>query len=259
MADFLTRVLLRDGLDNRGGAIISSINCVWENVNGRKVWKNAAYWQGQMIYGQRCRNDQSACPDDDLVSYAVASDIVAHELFHGVTEHTARLEYRGETGALNESYSDIFGIIVSNIDEPDVARWNWKMGEDLSLTGVPLRDLSNPRGFGHPDHMRDFKVVTPPYGKNNDWGGVHHNSGIHNKAAFNLLTAKDQQGDALLDPLTVAKLFYLTLSQDLSRTSTFADSRRGMMKWAMTLFRNDPRRDEKLGAIATAFDDVGIR
>jgi Zn-dependent metalloprotease len=126
------------------------------------------------------------------------------------------------------------------------------MGEEL--TGIPLRDMSAPQNHGQPDHMNNF-VHLP---EDKDHGGVHTNSGIHNKAAFNLLTAKDESGNHLFDAVSVARMFYLALTQDLSRTSGFLDSRRGVLNRAATLFRSDPRRDEKLSTIAKAFDDVGI-
>jgi Zn-dependent metalloprotease len=249
VATFLKTTLLRDGLDNQGSPVVSSINCIYQNLTGGRVWRNAAWFRGQMLYGQRL-------VEDKLISYAVAEDIVAHELFHGVTEHTARLEYRSESGALNESYSDIFGIIISNAHEPNTDPWNWQMGEDLSNTGVPIRDLSAPGKHGQPEHMRDFKIL--PEDREHDFGGVHTNSGIHNKAAFNILTAKDEQGSQLFDVISVARLFYLALTQELSRTSNFGDSRRGVLLRAATLFQNDPERDKKLSAIAKAFEDVGI-
>jgi Zn-dependent metalloprotease len=81
-----------------------------------------------------------------------------------------------------------------------------------------------------------------------------------NKAAFNLMTARDSGGRLLFDPPTVAALFYLTLTQRLSRTSGFSDSRRGITLTAQTLFRNESEevRNAKLVAIAAAFDAVGI-
>lgn len=246
VADFLERVLMRKGIDDEGGPLISSINCV--RRTGAQEWKNAAWISTQMIYGQRLL-------DGKLRSYAVARDIVAHEIFHGVTEHTARLDYFAESGALNESYSDIFGILISNAGNPDVGTWNWQIGEELDVTGLPLRDLSDPEKFKQPAHMKDFKDL--PLTQAGDWGGVHINSGIHNKAAHNLLTAKD--GDQyVLDPTTIAKLFYLTLTEQLSRTSGFSDSRRGVELVARSLFRNDKDRKRKMAAIAKAFEDVGI-
>jgi Zn-dependent metalloprotease len=243
---FLRKVLLRQGIDDQGGKLVSSINCVRQA--GVREWRNAAWYRGQMIYGQRPVGG-------DLRSYAVARDVVAHEIFHGVTEATARLDYLGETGALNESYSDIFGILIANFDRPDVAQWDWQIGEELDGTGLPLRDLSDPARCGQPAHMRDYKEM--PLTAEGDWGGVHTNSGIHNKAAYNLLTAK-RNGAPALDPGTVAKLFYLTLTEQLSRTSGFADSRRGLELVARSLFRLDPDRDARLATIAQAFDDAGI-
>ncbi len=244
VVDFLRKVLLRQGIDDQGGRLVSSINCARQP--GVKEWRNAAWYRGQMLYGQRQVNG-------GLRSYAVARDVVAHEIFHGVTESTARLDYIGESGALNESYSDIFGILIANFGQPDVAQWDWKIGEELDGTGLPLRDLSDPPACGQPGHMRDYRDL----GEDVDHGGVHTNSGIHNKAAFNLLTAT-RNGVPVLDPATVAKLFYLTLTEQLSRTSGFSDSRRGLEIVARSLFRVDPDRTARMETIAQAFDDVGI-
>jgi len=157
------------------------------------------------------------------------------------------------TGAMNESYSDIFGIIISNFDQPDVTKWNWQMGEDLTDSGIPLRDLSDPEAFNQPAHMDDFVETSQ------DFGGVHTNSGIHNKVAFLLLTTPVSGSGMPLDARTVIQLYYLTLTQHLSRTSGFADSRRGMELSARSLFRNDTAKDQKIAAVAAAFEAVGIR
>lgn len=81
VVDFLRDVLERDGLDNHGGAITSSVNCVYENFSGGREWRNAARFRGQMIYGQRMVSGA-------LRSYAASLDVVAHELLHGLTENT---------------------------------------------------------------------------------------------------------------------------------------------------------------------------
>jgi Zn-dependent metalloprotease len=257
VAEYLASELGRDGLDNRGGPFVSSINCTYQNPDpANREWRNAAWVGTQMIYGQRMVNGA-------LRSYALASDVVAHEITHGLTDRTARLEYQREPGALNESYSDIFGIIISNRRQPDIDVWNWELGEDLNVTGIPLRDLSDPPSRGQPDHMRDFRALDPSEEptRENDYGGVHFNSGIHNKAAFNLLTSRDGAGGArLFSPREAAALFYIALTQYLSRTSGFSDSRRGVELAARTLFRDDdpPTQARKLNAVATAFDSVGI-
>ena len=253
VATFLRDILRRNGIDNRGGPLISSINCISTNdsPDGRE-WRNAAWVGTQMVYGQRRVGGQ-------LRSYAVGLDVVAHEIFHGVTDFTARLQYAGESGALNESYSDIFGIIISNyFDKRDLSAWNWEMGEDLEGTGIPIRDLSNPTKYGQPGHMRDY--LNLPITPAGDWGGVHYNSGIHNYAAYNIMKALDEQGAYLFNTESLAALFYLALTQYLSRTSQFSDSRRAIELAARTLFRNDPNpiRNAKLQAIARGFDAVGI-
>ena len=248
VGDFLFNVLRRDGLDGMGQRFVSSVNCTSVREPSATVWRNAAWIsrQAQMVYGQRLVSGE-------LTSYATAKDVVAHEITHGLTDKTAGLVYQSESGALNESYSDIFGILISNQQEPDFDGWNWEMGEDLSPTGIPLRDLRDPARRNQPAHMDDFLVT------GDDNGGVHTNSGIHNKAAFNLITTK-QDGQHVFTFSEVAALFYLALTQFLSRTSGFADSRRAIERAAKTLFRQDPpaTRARKLAAIAAAFDEVGV-
>src|SRR5579859_1650219 len=120
VADYFLTVLQRNGLDNQGGPYISSINCLWSAPGAptAQEWANAIWHGGQMLYGQ-------IRVDGSLRSYSVALDVVGHEITHGLTEQTARLEYQNQTGALNESYSDIFGVLIANYPHPDFAQWNW--------------------------------------------------------------------------------------------------------------------------------------
>jgi Zn-dependent metalloprotease len=252
VAEFLRNVLKRSNIDNAGGPMNSSINCVvLSEQEDTNVWRNA-FWDGtQMVYGQVDFNG-------DLLSICVDLDVVAHEMFHGVTDNSSRLEYKTQSGALNESYSDIFGVIVANFDNPDTSTWNWKLGERLNTRGRPFRDMSNPTSLGQPAHMRDFKVL--PVTRSGDQGGVHTNSGIPNFAAFKILTARDSSGKALITPEEAAQIFYLADTQRLSATSQFSDSRRAVTDSALSLFRNLPlaTKKAKLGAIDDAFDAVGI-
>jgi Zn-dependent metalloprotease len=244
---FLSTVLKRNGIDNMGGAVRSSINCVEQDDT--QEWDNATWYRKQMMYGQSQKNGK-------LRSWALAKDIVGHELTHGITDFTARIEYLGESGALNESLSDIMGVIIANIHETDVTKWNWLVGEGLMDSEPALRDMKRPEKFGQPSHMKNY--VTLPKDAANDWGGVHTNSGIHNKAAYNMLTAKDTAGKYVLKPKEVAALFYLALSQNLSRTSRFGDSRRGVELAARSLFANKVDKEARFKAVAKAFDKVGI-
>lgn len=248
VATFLREVLGRNGVDARGGRLVSSINCTWQRLGSvGQEWRNAAWISTQMVYGQRR-------VDGSLRSYALALDIVAHEIFHGVIEHTADLQYLGMPGALNESYADIFGIIVSNARQPDIDQWNWVMGEDLDGTGVPIRDLRDPERHGQPAHMRDYRRLP----LDDDNGGVHVNSGIHNRAAFLIISAKDDQGRHLFDARSAAAIFYVALTAHLSRQSDFSHARLAAVLAAQTLFRNDPARGAKVNAVKDAYASVGI-
>ena len=88
----------------------------------------------------------------------------------------------------------------------------------MSPEGKPFRDMQNPTLFHQPAHMRDF-VQLP---LKDDLGGVHTNSGIHNKAAYNILTSVDGAGNLVFKPAEVATIFYMALTQQLSRTSRFS-------------------------------------
>lgn len=104
-------------------------------------------------------------------------DVVAHEFTHGVTSTTSNLRYQGQSGALNESVSDIFGVFVEHALKPDDTK-NWQMGEAIARQSGLLRDFKNPAAGNQPAHMSRF-VNTQQ-----DNGGVHINSGIPNNAAW---------------------------------------------------------------------------
>lgn len=250
VAQFLRYVLRRNGIDNMGSPILSSVNCIVESESTTgNVWTNAAWYNNQMVYGQKI-------VDGVLRSYAIGLDVVGHEIFHGITNYTARLQYQGESGALNESYSDIFGVIISNLDKPKMTEWNWEMGEELDGTGLPIRDMRDPKQYDQSDHMDRYRKM--PISRFSDWGGVHFNSGIHNKAAYNIMTSMDAEGNPLFTIAEASILFYLTLTQHLSRTSLFVDSARGAQTVARSLFKNDPKSIAKMDAINAGFKAVGI-
>ena len=250
---FMRNTLMRNNIDGVGGPMNSAINCiVVRDSVGRlgKEWINA-YWDGKrMVYGLRLDGTRP-------ISMSAALDVVAHEMEHGVTDKTARLEYRFQSGALNESFSDIFGVIVNNFSKPDQSTWTWKIGLGLQSNGRPFRNMANPPAEGQPDHMRDF--VRLPNTENGDYGGVHTNSGIHNKAAYNILVTK-KSGQFLFSPRDVVILFHLALTQFLSRTSQFSDSRGAVIQAARTFFRTQTaaQQSARIKAIEKAFTDVGI-
>lgn len=251
VARYLSELHGRLGVDHRNSPYRQVIHCVQHP--GDEEMHNA-FWAGTgAVYGQRREGGR-------LVSYAQDFDTVAHELFHGVIASQPDLRVVGESGALNESCADVFAVLALHRDDSDPRRWNWEVGvKDGAGTGTGetgLRDLSDPARFGQPAHMNDYRNL--PIDAAHDWGGVHENCAIHSLAWHLLLVAEDLSGKLLLPPLLVARLFYLVVTEHLSSTSVFADSRRAAEHMALSLLPADGLRGERRAAIASAFDRVGI-
>jgi Zn-dependent metalloprotease len=251
VCDFFRSVLKRDGVDGKGMELISYVNCTSPNDEAPPEWNNAAWWKQRMWYGQ------SKDPNGKLRSFARYLDIIAHELAHGLTEFTADLAYFQQSGALNESFSDIFGVIISNWDRSqpdsggDTSQWKWEIGPGLGLGGLPLRDMKDPARTDKPAHMNAYLNTAA------DNGGVHTNSNIHNKAAYNFLTAKSPDGKAMFMPIDVAVLYYQTLIR-LDKLATFKQTLRTLLNVSGVYYAGDPRRQEKINAISAAYAAVGI-
>jgi Zn-dependent metalloprotease len=152
-------------------------------VHYQKDYDNA-FWDGQqMVYGDG---------DGDLFNrFTVAVDVIGHELTHGVTEHTSNLTYSGQPGALNESWSDVFGSLVKQWQlGQSASEADWLIGQGLftsKVNGAALRSMKDPGAAyddpvlgkdPQPAHMRDYVTTLE------DAGGVHINSGIPNHAFF---------------------------------------------------------------------------
>jgi Zn-dependent metalloprotease len=257
VAAYLRHVVFRDGVDNLGSPLVASVNCVGADAPGRD-WPNAQWvaFKRQVVFGQL---RVPAGPGESVLrSYAASPELVAHEVFHGVTDSSSHLSFVGMPGALNESYSDIFGVLVRNADEGDIGRWLWTIGVGLGSDGGAIRDLREPSRFGQPEHMNDYRQL--PLGEDSDWGGVHVNSGIHNKAAYRLMNSRGSGGHFLFQPMALAYVFHRALTMHLSRQSTFADSRAAIRLSVQTLFRAGPqsRLERAVAAVAAAFDGAGI-
>lgn len=243
--------LKRNGIDDRGMDLVSIVNCTWAPPAGSREWRNACWHQGKMWYGQT-PEDQSST----LVSMSRHLDIIGHELTHGVIEHSSNLTYRDEPGALNESFCDIFGIFVKNkhgaADWSDVTTWDWELGAGLGDDGKPLRDLSDPARTDNPDNYSDrYRGV-------GDYGGVHLNSGIHNKAAYDILTAVDSSGQRVFAVDDAVLLLYYAMVR-VPPLATFAHARVAVTDVAKALWAGDPEvREAKVAAINQAYDAVGI-
>lgn len=134
-----------------------------------------------------------------------------------MTQNTANLEYYAQSGALNESFSDIFGYFVDNND--------CLMGEDVytpGRAGDALRSMSNPKAYGQPDHMNGYVNTS------SDNAGVHTNSGIPNKAGYNTITKIGQA--------KAEKIYYRALKQYLTSNSNFNDAKEALYQSALDLY-----------------------
>lgn len=237
--DFFKENFGRDSIDNRGMKLISTVHY------GSKY--NNAFWDGsQMTYGDG---------DGELLApLALGMDVVGHEMTHGVTERTAGLQYRNQSGALNESWSDVFGNLIEKWDE---ARKNpgaperdpkWLIGEVVftpKVEGDAIRSMSAP-GTAYardpqPGHMKDYKNTA------NDNGGVHINSGIPNKAAYEVAMSLGRD--------KLAAIWYRAQTQYLTATSKFADAANVTAQAAADLYgKNSP----EVTAVQNAWASVGL-
>ncbi|KAI9806500.1 MAG: Translation initiation factor 3 subunit b [Piccolia ochrophora] len=173
--DMLINLFNRNSIDGRGMDMIGS-------VHYDKKYNNAMWDGKQMIFGD----------GDGIIfnSFTDSLDVIGHELAHGLTERTAGLFYQGQSGALNESVSDVFGSIVKQYHLKQSAQQaDWLIGKDLftpSVNGVALRSMKDP-GTAYDDPKLSGKDPQPGtmagYVKTReDNGGVHINSGIPNHA-----------------------------------------------------------------------------
>lgn len=161
----------------------------------------------------------------------VADDIVAHEFTHGVTRTTGSdLLYQNESGALNESFSDVFAVLFTCDNQDPCDPDDWLVGEDVFANGA--RNVRNPDAAGDPDFYLGPNwippVQTPTFG--NDYGGVHTNSGVPNKIAGLLIGGGVHRGYAVkkLERTKVEQLYYRLNQEWLGSTAAMFDA-----AWAM--------------------------
>jgi len=163
----------RNSIDDRGMKLDGVVHY------GEKY--DNAFWNGtRMVFGDG--------DGEFLTQTTQGVDVIGHELTHGVTEHTANLAYTGQSGALNESISDVFGSLVKQYAAGQTAdKADWLIGDKIigkALHGKALRSMAKPGtafdGDNQPAHMKDYVRTTA------DNGGVHRNSGIPNCAFYNV-------------------------------------------------------------------------
>ncbi len=239
--DYFMNEHSRDSYDGNGATILSYVSYSSNYVN--------AFWDGsRMTYG-----------DGDGVNYGplVSLDIVGHEITHGVVQNSANLVYSYESGALNESFADIFGECIENYAQGNN---DWLMGDHIGAggSGGALRNMANPNQFGDPDTYGGDLWHTA----SSDNGGVHINSGVQNKWFYILTVGESGTNDnnesysvTGLGMQKAAAIAYRNLAVYLSTNSQFSDARAGAIQAATDLY--GANSDEVLQTTA-AWCAVGV-
>jgi Zn-dependent metalloprotease len=240
--DLFQEVFDRNSIDDRGLRLDSTVHY--------DVKYDNAFWNGnQMVYGDG---------DGQLFDrFTKAIDVIGHELAHGVTQYEAALDYYGEPGALNESFSDVFGILVKQKSlNQTVEQSSWAIGEGLLMPGVKgfgIRSMKEP-GTAYndailgkdpqPGHMKDMYTGTA------DNAGVHINSGIANRAFY--LAAMEIGGYAWEK---TGKIWYISLRDRLRNASGFKQAAESMVTIAGELYGVDGAEQK---AVKNAWIAVGV-
>jgi Zn-dependent metalloprotease len=210
-----------------------------------------AFWDGKrMVFGDG---------DGQVLGRMTQSlDVIGHELTHGVTEDEAGLEYYGQSGALNESMSDVFGSMVKQYKRNETAEQaDWLIGAEVWTPGIDMDALRSMKDPGNaydnplvgkdpqPAHMRDFVDTL------SDNGGVHINSGIPNKAFYNAATKLTGHSWDRAGRIWYASL----LDPTIKPTASFMRFARTSVRVAGRLF--GPESDE-VKAVRESWQDVGL-
>jgi thermolysin len=269
--DYFFKRFGRHGLDDRDAPIHAVVHPAnrneWLTVPDY-VYSNYilnAFWcsgcgpdgEGVMVFGEGL---PPGVPfGSQTVDYfAGALDIVAHELAHGLTDWTSNLDYFGESGALNESFSDVIGTSVEFFYQPPGSgplHADYLCGEDIFRPGG-IRSMADPGAFGDPDHY------SRRYTGAEDNGGVHHNSGISNQAFYlaieggtNRTSGVRVTGVGAANRDQIEKVFYRAFTLMLPSNATFSTARAATLQAARDLYGAGSGAER---ALAEAWTAVGV-
>jgi Zn-dependent metalloprotease len=240
--DFFKEIYQRESIDGFGMRLDSTVHY------GQRY--NNAFWNGsQMVYGDG---------DGELFNrFTISIDVIAHELTHGITQNEAQLVYRGQPGALNESFSDVFGVLVKQkVLNQTADQADWLIGEGLltaKVNGNALRSMKAPgtayddRVLGKDPQPGDMKSI---YTGTADNGGVHINSGIPNRAFYLAATAI---GGYAWEK--AGKIWYIALTERLRPNSNFRSAARATSTIAAELYGTNSTEQK---AVQNAWRTVGV-
>lgn len=240
--DVLSKEFGRNSIDDLGLDLIL-------NVHFGVKYMNAAWDGKEMVFG-----------DGDgriFTGFAKSLDVIAHELGHGVTQYTADLKYEGQSGALNEHFSDVLGTVVTQVRNGETAATaDWLIGDEImgpELQGEALRSMRAPgtayddplmRTDPQPAHMDQY------YRGDLDNRGVHINSGIPNRAFY--LVASE-----LGDTLAAGRLWYEGLRR-LTPTTDFVTAAEVLADTARAMTKAGRLPKGAAQIVRAAFSEVGI-
>jgi len=240
--DLYYEVFERNSIDDKGLRLDSTVHYGLKYDN--------AFWNGdQMVYGDG---------DGEIFQrFTKCIDVIAHELTHGVTQYEAGLQYYGESGAINESFSDVFGSLVKQwVKKQTAQEADWIIGEGIftdKVNGVGIRSMKAP-GTAYDDpvlgkdpqpaHMND------KYTGFEDNGGVHINSGIPNYAFY--LAATEIGGYAWEK---AGKIWYIALRDRLRTKTNFKRAANIIIQVAGELYGQG---SQEQNAVQNAWQKVGV-
>ncbi|WP_026411904.1 M4 family metallopeptidase [Actinomadura oligospora] len=242
--DFFEAAYQRDSIDGAGLPLISTVHYGQGYDN--------AFWNGeQMVYG-----------DGDgtlFTEFTGPLDVTGHELTHGITQYTAALEYYGQSGALNESLSDVFGSLIKQWHLGQTAdQADWLIGQGLlapGVNGVALRSMKAPgTAYDDPQMGKDPQPADMAHYVNTyrDNGGVHINSGIPNRAFY---LAADAIGGHAWE--RAGRIWYGTLTGGkVPSTADFATFAAATVDTAKALYGASAA---EVTAVRQAWTGVGVR
>jgi Zn-dependent metalloprotease len=256
--EFMSATYARNGIDGSGGpGFYKAADGVTPLISSKVHYGasfNNAFWNGyHMTYGDG---------DGVILGPLVSLDICGHEMTHGITQLTADLTYEGESGALNESFSDVFGALLERFVKGESAD-TWMIGEGPFTPGAPgdaLRHMANPHAaedFGFtanddPDHYSERYVG------DEDNGGVHINSGIANKAFYLLAVggAHHKGGSMVgIGANKAGQIWYKALTTFMTSSTNFASARAATLNAASALYGNGSPEHT---AVASAWSLCGV-
>jgi bacillolysin len=268
--DYYFRRFGRRGLDDDDIRIVSLVHPVRREDFAsqpsdivRFFYVNAFYaGDGVMVYGEGLPVPLQGM---SFNFFSGGLDVVAHELTHGVTDYTSRLIYRGESGALNESFSDIMAAGVEFMFQPTGSgplRADYLVGEDIAMPGG-FRSLQTPSLFGDPDHYDVLFRPSGPCGPDNDNCGVHINSGIPNHVFYlaveggtNRVSGLAVRGVGAANREQIERAFYRAFTLMLPPSADFSLARATTLQAARDLFGTGSQAER---ALAEAWTAVGVQ